>query len=101
MAVAGQEKLVGPLIRGVDTELAEAVITAIEIDNPDREVVVVDSGGYVRINVDHRCVLTRASLSEAIGRDFKLSTLETALAGFAGRISSTDDEIVWFLERAD
>jgi toluene monooxygenase system protein D len=101
MTRARQEKLVGPLIRGVDAKLADAVITAVEIDNPDCDVVVDDAGGYVRVNIDHRCVLTRRSLSDAVGRDFALSELEMSLAGFAGRMSVTDDEIVWFLERVD
>ena len=92
-------KLVGPLIRGVDADLAEAVIAAIEVDNPGAEVVVDDAGGYVRVNIAGRCVLTRASLAKELGRDFELSQLEPALSGFAGRMKIGDGEIVWYLER--
>jgi toluene monooxygenase system protein D len=95
-------KLVGPLIRGLDADLAEAVVAAVEADNPGAEVVVEDQRGYFRINVADRCRLTLASLREALGReDFTLSQLEPALSGFAGRMKATDTEIVWYLERRD
>ena len=94
-------KLVGPVIRGMDGELAEAVIAAVERDNPQSEVVVDDQGGYVRINTHKRCVLTRATLEDELGRSFPLNRLEPALASFAGRVSTSDDEFVWYLERED
>ncbi|WP_404193679.1 MmoB/DmpM family protein [Streptomyces tauricus] len=100
-AVAVAEKLVGPVIRGIDGDLAEAVAAAIERDNPDAEVVVDDQGGYVRISVPRRCVLTRASLEEELGRAFRLSELEPALAAFAGRLKQTEEQLVWYLERQD
>ena len=37
-------KRVGPVLRGVDGELCDAVINAIEDDNPDAEVEVDDQG---------------------------------------------------------
>ena len=94
-------KMVGPVVRGLDGNLAEAVITAIEIDNPDVDVDVDDQGGYIRIATPARCRLTRASLEDALGRTFQLHQLEPSLAGFAGRMKLTDDEIVWYLERED
>ena len=94
-------KLVGPIIRGMDGELAEAVIAAVERDNPGSEVVVDDQGGYVRISTHKRCVLTRTTLEDELGRTFPLSRLEPALASFAGRVSTSDDEYVWYLERED
>lgn len=94
-------KMVGPVVRGMDATLAEAVITAVETDNPDADVEVDDQGGYIRINTPHRCVLTRASLEDAIGKSFPLHQLEPSLAGFAGRMKVSDDEIVWYLERED
>lgn len=94
-------KMVGPVVRGLDANLAEAVITAIEEDNPDVEVLVDDQGGYIRIATPSMCRLTRASLEDALGRTFHLHQLEPQLAGFAGRMKLTDDEVVWFLERQD
>lgn len=94
-------KLVGPVVRGLDTNLSDAVITAIEVDNPDAVVLVDDQGGYIRIATPGVCRMTRASLEEALGRTFKLHQLEPQLAGFAGRMKLTDDEVVWYLERQD
>jgi len=94
-------KMVGPVVRGLDANLAEAVITAIEIDNPDADVQVDDQIGYIRIGTPNVCRMTRASLEEALGRSFRLHELEPQLAGFAGRMKLTDDEVVWYLERQD
>ena len=95
------QKMVGPVIRGVDTDLADAVIEAIEADNPGAEVVVEDAGGYIRIGCPQQCRLTRASLEDALGHSFELSQLEPSLSAFAGRMKATDDEVLWYLERRD
>ena len=94
-------KMVGPVVRGLDGNLADAVITAIEVDNPDVDVEVDDQGGYIRICTPRRCRMTRASLEDALGRTFPLHQLEPSLAGFAGRMTVSDDEVVWYLERED
>jgi hypothetical protein len=94
-------KMVGPVVRGMDAELAEAVIEAVEIDNPDSQVQIDDRGGYIRISVPQRCRLTQASLEEALGRPFPLAQLEPSLSAFAGRMNLTDDEVVWYLDRED
>jgi toluene monooxygenase system protein D len=94
-------KMVGPVVRGMDATLADAMISAIEVDNPDVEVEVDDQGGYIRICTPGHCRLTRASLEEELGRTFHLHQLEPSLAGFAGRMKLTDDEVVWYLERQD
>lgn len=99
MTVVREVKLVGPVLRGMDVDLIDGVIEAIAVDNPGSEVVVDDQGGYVRIGVDRRCRLSRASLEEVLGRTFPLSELEPSLSSFAGRVHTADDEIVWFLER--
>lgn len=95
------KKMVGPVIRGLDADLAEAVIAAIETDNPDAEINVEDEGGYIRIGLPGRCRLTRTSLETELDRTFRLHQLEPSLAGFAGRMKLNDDEVVWYLERQD
>lgn len=89
-------KLVGPVIR--NNEIAEAIIAAIEYDNPDAEVYIDDRGGYIRIHTEQYCRVTRKSLEAVLGRSFELSQIEPALATFAGRIRFGDEEIVWYLE---
>ena len=96
-----QTKMVGPVVRGMDASLAEAMITAIETDNPDVYVDVDDQGGYIRITTPGRCLMTRASLEDALGKSMQLHQIEPQLAGFAGRMQVGDDEVVWYLERED
>ncbi|MFC2253502.1 MmoB/DmpM family protein [Labrys portucalensis] len=88
-------KLVGPVIRGVDEDIINAVIDAAEQDNPDREIIVEDRGGYVRIQANHAFILTEKSMVEMLGRPFRLTEIEPSLVSFAGRLSSTDKEWVW------
>ncbi|MEE6176946.1 MmoB/DmpM family protein [Mycobacterium sp. 050134] len=92
-------KRVGPIVRGVDSDFCDAVISAIEDDNPGADVEVDDQGGYVRITTPWRCRLTRDSLERELGRSFRLADIEPNLAGFAGRILVGDDEVIWHLER--
>lgn len=99
--MSAQRKMVGPVVRGMDAGLAEAMIIAIENDNPDEDVEVDDQGGYIRITTPGRCRLTRASLEEALGKSMQLHQIEPQLAGFAGRMKLADDEVVWYLERED
>lgn len=97
-----RRQLVGPVARGFDADVVEALVTAIENDNPGTTILVEDHGGYVRIHAPRRLRLTRASLEEAAGRPFPLAGLEPAIASFAGRMRYVgDDELVWYLSRED
>ncbi|WP_200902306.1 MULTISPECIES: MmoB/DmpM family protein [Protofrankia] len=94
--------LVGPVVRGFDPDIVDALQTALEKDNPGSELFVDDNTGYVRIHAQRFLRVTRASLSEALGRPIDLPSLEPAIAGFAGRMKYTgDDELTWYLARED
>jgi|ERR1035437_4823379 toluene monooxygenase system protein D len=93
--------LVGPVIRGFDPDLTEAVAAAVERDNPDLPVTIDDQGGYVRIHTPGRCLLTRATLEDELGYTYPITRLEQALASFAGRVRTSDDSIEWYLERTN
>ena len=86
--------LVGPVIRA--GHLAEAVIEAVEADNPDRDVLVLDRDDYVRIHTSGRCRLTQASLERSLGQPYQLAALEIDMPSFKGRLSTRIDEYVWF-----
>jgi toluene monooxygenase system protein D len=102
MDASDSERLVGPVIRGVDQDIADALIEAIRKDNPDADVRVEDRHGYVRIACPGRCRVTRGSLEEALGEPMRLSELEPAMASFAGRMKLEGDQaIVWYLDRED
>jgi toluene monooxygenase system protein D len=95
-------QLVGPVIRGFDPDIVEAVQAALEKDNPGVVLFVDDHAGYVRIHAPRFLRLTRASLAEALGRPIDLPSLEPALAGFAGRIKyQGDEELNFYLTRED
>jgi toluene monooxygenase system protein D len=92
----GQD-LVGPVVRS--GPLAEAVIDAVADDNPDRDVVVVDRGDYVRIHTAHTCRLTRASLQRHFGASFELAALEIEMPSFKGRLRTRVNEYVWSYDK--
>ena len=90
------EDLVGPVIRAGN--LAEAVIDAIAVDNPGRDVLVLDRDDYVRIHTVGSCRLTRASLETCLGQPFRLAELEIDMPSFKGRLITRDTEYRWFYQ---
>jgi len=100
METVQPQKYVGPVLRGMDQDMIEALLIAIEDDNPDAELLYEDRGGYVRIHTPWRCRVTRKSLEAALGRSFRLAELEPSLSAFAGRMRYVGDEAVeWYLDR--
>jgi toluene monooxygenase system protein D len=95
MNATAAPKLVGPVIRGVDDDIIDAVIAAAEVDNPDVELTIEDRGGYVRVQAAGAFRLTQSSMANALGRPFRLSEIEPSLVSFAGRLDSRDDAWVW------
>ena len=85
---------VGPILRA--GEIAEAVIDAVEEDNPDRDVHVTDRGDYLHIHTLKNCRLTRASLERHLGRAYDLARLEIEMPSFAGRMQTSDSEYRWY-----
>ncbi|WP_419853613.1 MmoB/DmpM family protein [Candidatus Poriferisodalis sp.] len=89
----GQRRLVGPVLRMSDD--IGPVLAAIEDDNPDADIDVVDQGAYVRIQTTGRLRLTRESAQRRLGQRFELRQLEASMSAFSGRIHTSTDEIVW------
>ncbi len=90
---------VGPVLRM--SEGIEAIIAAIEDDNPGTEIEVIDRGAYVRIQAQHRMKVTRASIERHLGRPFEMRQLEPMMSAFAGRIETTSDAILWSFKREE
>ncbi|RZL70600.1 MAG: isoprene monooxygenase effector protein [Rhodococcus sp. (in: high G+C Gram-positive bacteria)] len=90
--------LVGPVIRAGN--LAEAVIDAIEEDNPGQDVLVLDREDYVRIHTRGACRLTQSSLEQHFGQSYQLAALEIDMPSFKGRLKTRTDEYVWFFENS-
>lgn len=87
---------VGPVVRAGD--VAQAVIDAVRIDNPDREVLVEDHAAYVRVHCPWECILREETLSETIGRPFHMRELEVNLASFAGQIEFGTDYVRFYYQ---
>jgi toluene monooxygenase system protein D len=90
---------VGPVLRM--SEGIEAIIAAIEEDNPGTEIEVIDRGAYIRIQAQHRLKVTRASIERHLGRPFEMRQLEPMMSAFAGRIETTSDAILWSFKREE
>ena len=90
---------VGPVLRM--SEGIEAIIAAIEEDNPGTEIEVIDRGAYVRIQAQQRMKVTRASIERHIGRPFEMRQLEPMMSAFAGRIETTSEAILWSFKREE
>ena len=87
---------VGPVLR--TGEIANAVVEAVKIDNPDREITVKDHVAYVRVETDHECIIHRATIEQCLGRPFRMQEIEIDLSSFAGQINLTDDSVRFYLE---
>jgi toluene monooxygenase system protein D len=84
---------VGPVLRvGEDVE---QIVAAIEDDNPDTEIEVIDRGSYLRVQGEDRVVLTEATLQSYLGADYRIRSLENLLASFSGRAITASDSITW------
>jgi len=81
------------------SEDIEAILAAIEDDNPGAAIEVIDRGAYVRIQTEQHMKVTRASIERHIGRAFEMRQLEPMMSAFAGRIETTSEGILWSYKR--
>ncbi|AEA23069.1 MULTISPECIES: MmoB/DmpM family protein [Pseudonocardiaceae] len=84
---------VGPILRMGDE--VEQIIAAIEDDNPDHEIEVIDRGSYIRVQGEDRLVVTQDTLRAYLGADYEIRTFESMMSSFNGRITTTSDSITW------
>jgi hypothetical protein len=83
---------VGPVLES--DEVGHAIVAAIRVAN--RDVSVLDRGGYLRVLVPGRCTVARTAIERVLGRAFRLPRdLELVMPSFKGRIRITDDEVEW------
>jgi toluene monooxygenase system protein D len=84
---------VGPVLRMGDE--VEQVIAAIEDDNPDTDIEVIDRGAYVRVQGEDQIVVTEQTLRRYLGADFEIRSFGTMMTAFNGRVITTSDTITW------
>lgn len=88
---------VGPILRSGD--VANAAVEAVELDNPEKEIVIEDRTAYIRIQCDDECILTRQSMEEMLGRPFEMRELELNLSSFAGQIDTTPEQVRFYMNQ--
>ena len=84
---------VGPILRMGDE--VEPVIAAVEEDNPDTEIEVIDRGAYVRIHAEGELRLTQETLRRHLHEDFEIRSFETMMTAFKGRVVTSSDAIIF------
>ena len=84
---------VGPILRMGDE--VEQVIAAIEDDNPDSDIEVIDRGAYVRIQGEDRITVTELTLRRYLGADFAIASFGEMMTAFSGRAITSSDAITW------
>lgn len=88
--------MVGPVLRG--GEIAQAVIDAVQTDNPEKKIVVTDHATYVRVEAEGGCIIRRNTMEEVLGRPFRMPELEVNLTSFSGQIETTDSYTRFYLK---
>ncbi len=88
---------VGPIVRAGDVALA--VAEAAEIDNPDKEIKVLDQTAYLRISCEQEMIIRRETIEECLGKNFEMRELEINMASFAGQIEGTSDSVRFYFEK--
>lgn len=89
-------RMAGPLLRGGD--IANAALEAIEIDNPDKDIVINDHRTYVRVEADGGIIIRKKTMEEVLGRPFQMAELEVNLTGFSGQIETHEDYMRWYFK---
>jgi toluene monooxygenase system protein D len=90
------KNMAGPLLRG--GEIAIAACEAIEVDNPDKRVVIEDHRTYVRVEAEGGLIIRRRTMEEILGRPFRMQELEVNLTGFSGQIETDENYMKWYLK---
>jgi toluene monooxygenase system protein D len=84
---------VGPVLRMGDE--VEQIIAAIEDDNPDTDIEVIDRGAYVRVQGEDQITVTQQTLRRYLGADYEMRSFETIMSAFSGRVVTSSDAITW------
>ena len=84
---------VGPVLRMGDE--VDQVIAAIEDDNPDTDIEVIDRGAYVRVQGEDQITVTQDTLRRYLGADYEIRSFGGIMSAFSGRVVTTSDTFTW------
>lgn len=93
----GRGNSVGPVLRA--GEVADAVVEALEEDNPGKEFTIEDRVAYIRAETEGECVIRAGTVARLLGRPFRIAELEVNLSSFSGRIETTDDSMRFYFDK--
>ncbi|MEQ8348366.1 MAG: MmoB/DmpM family protein [Sneathiellaceae bacterium] len=96
-AAGARGNSVGPVLRA--GEVADAVVEALEEDNPGKEFVIENRVTYIRAETEGECIVRAATVSRLLGRPFRMSELEVILTSFSGRIQTDDDMMRFYFDK--
>lgn len=71
-------------------EETREIVNAIIEDNPD--AIVNEQPAMVKIDVDGKLTIKRATIEERLGRDFDLQEMLIHLISLSGHVDESDDE---------
>lgn len=89
-------RMAGPLLR--NNEMAQAIIEAIQEDNPGKQMTVADHTGYIRVEGPDGLLLRRTTVESILGRPFRMQELELIMPGFSGQIETTTEFVRWYFK---
>ena len=78
---------VGPVLRMGDE--VDQVIAAIEDDNPDTDIDVIDRGAYVRVQGEDQITVTQDTLRRYLGADYEIRSFGGAQCSLNQTSSAT------------
>jgi toluene monooxygenase system protein D len=84
---------VGPVLRMGDE--VERIIAAIEDDNPEADIEVIDRGAYVRVQGEDEITVTQETLRKYLGADYEIRSFERVMSAFSGKVFNSSDAITW------
>ena len=84
---------VGPVLRMGDE--VEQIIAAIEDDNPDTDIEVIDRGAYVRVQGEDEITVTQETLRKYLGADYEIRSFGGVMSAFSGKVITSSDAITW------
>lgn len=88
----------GPVFRRSD--MTPKLINALREDT-ENEVEVIDRGGYIRVEAEERCVITKETLDKQLGQGVVRMPggIEQRLSSFKGYINTTSEKVEFTTEQ--
>ena len=91
MTNSQENRYVGPVIN--NSEVGEAILEAVYVDNADRKINIVKHTSYTRIQVEKECVIVFDTVADFLGRDVTRTDIESNMPALEGFIRVEHDRM--------